>query len=120
MAMVKDPQSLRDYGNRKKRSRRRKVFLFTLLLFALVIAGAIYLVKLFNKTYQNYEVASSEPNIEENIIGYLEYDGSMVRYSKDGAVAYDKKGNLLWNGAYEMQDPIADTCGKYAVVADRG
>ncbi|HKL98761.1 MAG TPA: DUF5711 family protein [Mobilitalea sp.] len=120
MAMVKDPQSLRDYGNRKKRSRRRKVFIFTLLLFVLVIVGVIYLVKLFNRTYHNYEVASSEPNTEENIVGYLEYNSSMVRYSKDGAVAYDKKGSLLWNGAYEMQDPIADTCGKYVVVADRG
>jgi hypothetical protein len=50
----------------------------------------------------------------------MEYDGAVVRYGLDGAVAFDKKGSLLWNGSYEMQDPIADTCGKYVAIADRG
>jgi hypothetical protein len=59
-------------------------------------------------------------NTEENLGGYLEYKGAVVRYSKDGAVAVDSKGNLLWNGSYEMTEPIADTCDDYVVIADRG
>lgn len=59
-------------------------------------------------------------NTEENLGGYMEYNGAIVRYSKDGAVAIDSKGSLLWNGSYEMADPIADTCGDYFVIADRG
>lgn len=86
----------------------------------IVIVLAVYLYKLFNRDYQGYEVMDRVTNTEENLGGYLEYDGAVVRYSKDGAVAIDNKGNLLWNGSYEMADPIADTCKDYVVIADRG
>lgn len=111
---------MRDYESRKKRYRRNRVIIFTSLLVLIVIIGAIYLIKLFNRTYQDYEVMDRVTNTEENLGGYLEYKGAVIRYSKDGALAVDNKGNLLWNGSYEMADPVADTCGDYAVIADRG
>ncbi len=120
MAREKDGESLRDYRNRKKRYQRRKIVLITLVMLILVAAGAIYLFMLYNRTYQSYEVIATTANTEENIAGYLEYEEGMVRFSKDGAVAFDKNGKLLWNGSYEMLDPIADTSGKYVVIADRG
>lgn len=91
-----------------------------MLLVIIAIIAAVYLYKLFNRNYQGYEVMDRITNTEENLGGYLEYDGAVVRYSKDGAVAIDSKGNLLWNGSYEMADPIADTCENYVVIADRG
>lgn len=113
-------QTVRDYEDRKKRYRKNRVIIFALLLFLMVIIGAIYLIRLFNRSYQNYEVVDRVSNTEENLGGYLEYKGAVVRYSRDGAVAVDNKGNLLWNGSYEMADPIADTCKDYVVIADRG
>jgi hypothetical protein len=120
--MAKDTggQTLKDYGNRKKRYWRIRVYAVTALLLILLAVGATYLYRLYHRNYSSFEVAGSTPNTEENLTGYMEYDGAVVRYGLDGAVAFDKKGELLWNGSYEMQDPIADTCGKYAVVADRG
>lgn len=120
--MAKDTggQTLRDYGSRKKRYWKIRVYIITVILLMLLAGGAVYLYRLYHRDYSNYEVAGSTSNTEENLTGYLEYDGAVVRYGLDGAVAFDKKGEPLWNGSYEMQDPIADTCSKYVVVADRG
>ncbi len=113
-------QSIRDYRSRKKRSRRIRIYAFAALLLIFLTAGAIYLFRLSQRSYSSYEVSGSIPNTEENLSGYLPYNGSAVRYGLDGAVAFDEKGKLLWNGSYEMQDPIADVCEKYVVIADRG
>ena len=110
----------RDYEERRRRYRRNRVILFSLLLVLIVLIGAIYLIRLFNRNYQDYEVINRVTNTEENLGGYLEHKGGIVRYSKDGALAVDSKGNLLWNGSFEMTDPIADACGEYVVIADRG
>ncbi|TAH68848.1 MAG: hypothetical protein EWM47_07740 [Anaerolineaceae bacterium] len=111
---------MRDFEDRKRRYRRNRVIIFSSLLVLIVIIGAIYLIRLFNRSYQDYEVMDRVTNTEENLGGYLEYKGAIVRFSRDGAVAVDNKGNLLWNGSYEMTDPIADTCDDYVVIADRG
>jgi len=106
--------------NRKTRNRKNRVIIFSALLVLIVIIGAIYLIRLYNRSYQSYEVMNSVVNTEEKLGGYLEYKGAVVRYSMDGALAVDNKGNLLWNGSYEMAEPVADTCGDYVVIADRG
>ncbi len=120
MARDSERQSIRDYASRKRRNRKIRIYIFTTLLLVMVVSAAVYIFRLYHRTYSSYEVSGSTPNTEENLSGYLEYNGSVVRYGLDGAVAYDKKGKLLWNGSYEMQDPVADTCGKYVVIADRG
>ena len=111
---------MRDYESRRKRYRRNKTIVFTSLLILIVIIGAVYIYELINRDYQDYEVIKRLENTEENLGGYLEYNGAVVRYSKGGALAIDIKGNLLWNGSFEMSDPIADTCGDYVAIADRG
>jgi hypothetical protein len=89
-----------------------------LLIFAVV--GIVYLYRIFNRNYDSYEVLKSTDNTGEYTAGYLSYGSSFVKYSSDGAVAYDKDGSVIWNGSYEMKEPIADTCGKYVVIADKG
>jgi len=111
---------LRDYEKRSRRFRRNRAIIFISLLVLIIIFGVIYFIRLLNRDYQDYEVMDRITNTEENLGGYLEYKGAVVRYSKDGAVAFDSKGNLLWNGSYEMVDPIGDTCDDYVVIADRG
>jgi len=120
MARENEGQTLRDYGNRKKRYRRIRTFIICMLLLAIVAMGIVYWFRISNMSYHGYEVTNSTPNTGEFTSGYISYGSSVVKYSKDGAVAIDKDGDLLWNGSYEMMDPIADTCGDYVVVADRG
>lgn len=116
----KQVAALRDYGNRSKRYRRNRTIIITCLLILIITICAIYFIRLINRNYSNYEVLDSIENTEENLGGYLEYNGAVIRYGKDGALAVDSNGDLLWNGSYEMADPIGDTCEEYAVIADRG
>lgn len=120
MAKEIEGQTLRDYGNRKKRYRKIRKSIIGTLLVAIIAVVGIYLYLLYNKSYESYEVIKTEEALETDASGYLGYAGGMVKYSRDGAVAINKDGSQLWNGSYEMMDPIADTCGKYVVIADRG
>ncbi|HHU71089.1 MAG TPA: hypothetical protein GXZ21_03530 [Clostridiales bacterium] len=113
-------KTIRDYGRRKRRQRRIRNTILGLIIGALVLGVSIYLFLLYHKNYQSYEVLSSEAIPGDNSSKFLDYKGGVVKYNKDGAVAYDKDGKLLWNGSYEMMDPVADVCENYVVVADRG
>ncbi len=120
MANENREQAVRDYKSRKKRVRRIRITVILALIIALAIGGSIYLYSLLNKSYKSCEVINSSENVIESDTGFIGYQSAVVRYSKDGAEAIDKDGKRLWNGSYEMDKPIADTCGKYAVIADQG
>jgi hypothetical protein len=120
MSKEQEGQSLREVGNRRKRRRRLRTFIIILILLIIAAAAGILLFRYYHRTYSSYQIKDSIENTEENLAGYLEYQGAVVRYSKDGAVAVGSGGELLWNGSYEMLEPIADVCGKYVAIADRG
>jgi hypothetical protein len=119
MANENEGQALREYGSRKKRLKRRRRFIIGTLLLLFLVVGVIYFIRLYYKSYQSYGVLKTTDISGENAVGFLGYGSSVVKYSKDGAEAIDKDGNLLWNGSYELSDPIADTCGKYVVIAGK-
>ncbi len=120
MAKDKEGQSIRDYGDRKRRVRKRRNLVIGIAVIALLIGGGVYLYSLYNKNYVSYEVLKTMENTEENGAQYQQYSSGLLKFSKDGATAIDKDGKLKWNGSYEMKQPIADVCGDYAVVADQG
>lgn len=120
MAKDNDGQSIRDYGDRKRRVRKRRNLVIGIAIIALFVGGSIYLYSLYNKNYNSYEVLKTMENTEENGAQYLRYGSGVLKYSRDGATAIDKEGKLKWNGSYEMKQPIADVCGEYAVVAEQG
>lgn len=119
MANENEGQSLREYGNRKKRLKRRRRFIIVTLVLLFVVVGAIYFIRLYYRSYQSYGVLKTTDISGENTVGFLSYGSSVVKYGKDGAEAIDKDGKLLWNGSYELSEPIADTCGKYVVISGK-
>ncbi len=48
----------------------------------------------------------------------LSLSGYIVQYSKDGVSCLNSNGQVLWNQTYEMQNPIAHTCGEVVAVGD--
>lgn len=120
MAIENGRQSLIEYGNRKKRYKRRiKAAIFAVILI-LIFSGGLYILNLYNKQYQSLSVMNTTEITAEDTAGYMEYGNSLIKYGMNGIVAIDKNGKLLWNGSYELQEPLVDTCGKYAVVAGKG
>ncbi len=120
MAKESDGQTLRDYKNRKKRIRRIRRAIICMLLLVVAVAGLIHWIRINNMKYRSYEVSKQIKNDGSENAQYIDYGSSVIKYNKDGAQAIDKSGRIIWNGSYNMMDPIADTCGDYAVIADRG
>ena len=120
MSRENENQVLRGYISRKKRYIRIRNMVIVALLFAVVFIGLIYTIYRYNRSYHSYKVIKTTDLAGDNSGGYLSYGSSVIRYNKDGAAAYDKSGNVIWKGSYDMSDPIADTCGQYVVIADRG
>lgn len=120
MAKENSGQAVRDYKSRKKRVKRIRTIVVLTLLVVLAVGGAVYLYSLYNKSYKGCEVVSSSDIVANGTANFIKYQSAVIRYSRDGAEAIDKDGKQMWNGSYEMDKPIVDTCGKYAVVADQG
>ncbi|MDF2586395.1 MAG: hypothetical protein K0S41_236 [Anaerocolumna sp.] len=120
MAIELEKRDLRSYELRK---RKHKQVITAITIVAIIISlGLIgFFVKLFlNKNYSKYEVLHSMERSDTSFSRYESYGSGILKYSKDGAMAMDGAGNLLWNGPFEMKDPIVDITGKYVALADRG
>jgi len=118
MANENEGQAQRDYKNRKKLLKRRRRAIIVFLFLLIVIAGSIYIISLYNRSYDSYTIVKTK-DITGTNIGYVQYGSAIIKYSRDGAEAVDKNGSLLWNGSYEMSEPMVDTCGQYAVIAEK-
>ncbi|NLP34754.1 MAG: hypothetical protein GX359_06090, partial [Clostridiales bacterium] len=75
MAKEIEGQTLREYGNRRKRYRRIRNTIIGMLLVAIIVVVGIYLYLLYNKDYQSYEVISSQAVTGASGNGYLIYNG---------------------------------------------
>ena len=111
---------LRDINKRKRRRRRAKIVFFGALILAVLLIALIYITEIRERTYRAYEVLSSSDYTDDMATGFLPYGEGMIRYNRNGALAYNRDAKPIWNGSYEMQNPIGDVCKEYAVVADRG
>ncbi|MGB8455033.1 MAG: DUF5711 family protein [Anaerocolumna sp.] len=110
-------QKSREYGYKNK--YRKKIVYICSILFLIIFIGMLYL-KIFNRNYNSYETLTTISNLGNTVSNILNYRNSIIKYNQDGVTAIDENGKLLWNGVYEMNDPIADNCGQYVAVADRG
>ena len=94
---------------------------------SVVIAAIALLVAIFvllnrdyqNTTYDDYEIISKSVRQDSDTSEYLAYNGHVLKYSKDGAEAFDKTDSVLLNVTYEMQDPNVATCGDYVALGDK-
>lgn len=110
----------------KKRSHLSKKWILRLAILFLLAAGIAVVVfagyhmyRVSLGTYTNYEVVSSLEKSGSSA-SYQVYNGTIMKYSRDGAEAYTQSLDLLWNGSYEMKNPVMDQCGAYVAIGDRG
>lgn len=120
MQRENEDKSVRGYASRKKRYKRRRNMLILILFLVVGIIGSIALYSIYNRSYHGYKLTKSIDIQGETTIGYLSYGSSIIKYGKDGAIAYDKEGKVQWNCSYNMSDPIIDISDSYVVIADRG
>jgi hypothetical protein len=120
MAIEIEKHELRSFEIRKRKHKQRVIILTLMLLFIVLGVAAFVVNQILHKDYTTYQVIHSTEREDSNSARYQSYGTGVFRYSKDGAMAMDGAGTLLWNGTYEMKDPIVDICNKFVVVSDRG
>lgn len=98
---------------------RRDVFtrIAAVVVFVIVVILAT-LISVYNRVYADYTVVAENDRIDSDDAKYIAYNGNVIKYSQDGAEAFDGKNNLLWNITFEMQKPKVVTCGDYAALGD--
>lgn len=117
-------ESREDYEQRTiegaQHSVRRRMILVA------IIASVIVLAILGYKFYQNhYRYQKAVVKWEKEIsmgtfAGYTEFGANIIKYTRDGAVCMNKKGEELWNQPYTMSSPVVSVNGSYAAIADKG
>lgn len=111
-------------GRKRRLSRKLLLRILLILLFLCAIGAVAYFAyTLYRNSYgafSGYEVVTKMERKDESSSTYVGYNGLLLKYSRDGATAMDASGKYLWNGSYEMKDPMIDYCGDYVAVADRG
>ena len=101
--------------------KRHKILMVLIYAGCVAVTVGIFVIIIYgyvNKKYDAFETVSSVERTDSNTVRYISYDDKLLKYSRDGASAIDAKGTALWNGSYDMDNPKADVCGKYAVIAD--
>jgi len=90
-----------------------------LLIVVIVIAIAAVLINSYkNQVFSGYVITQKgDYQVIENT-SYLENDGSIIRYSKDGISNTDINGEVLWNLTYEMQSPVVKTADGFVGIGD--
>jgi hypothetical protein len=106
---------------REKLFRHRAGRGIKLLVCAVVVLGIIAGIWLWsrNKTYEDYEVTASTERNDILNTQYEEYNGKILKYSRDGISCVNLKNEAVWSQTYNMQNPILDVCQNAVVVADQ-
>lgn len=104
----------------RKLRRHRLSILYRIVIVAVifvVIIGSLY-YNYQKMVYSDYDVLKTITYSEALNAKYLPFNGNMLRYSQDGASAFNISNDMIWNETFEMQNPLCDVCGDYIAIGD--
>ena len=103
----------------RKRVKLKRLRIF-LIIGVILIAAGIGLFQYFRYyQYTSYDVVWEKEMKEGSFVGYMDFGGNVLKYSKDGASYIDNQGKEIWVQSFEMKSPTACVSGNYAAVADQ-
>ena len=105
----------------KEKIRNHKLaVVFRTITISLVVVLFVVLVYIGWRDKEYSEAVVSDGAAVTNGVDskVLSLSGYIVQYSKDGVSCLNSNGQVLWNQTYEMQNPIAHTCGEVVAVGD--
>lgn len=108
------------FENRKRRYRKIAITIIISLLIISALAIMFIIYQLNNINYSDFKVMESIERSDNTSTYYTNYNGGILRYSKDGATFMNLQGESIWNSTYGMNAPISDVCDEYVVISDFG
>ncbi|MCR4657543.1 MAG: DUF5711 family protein [Lachnospiraceae bacterium] len=105
---------------KKKIARHRRVILYKVLIAVVLCTaiGAGMYINYERTIYTGYNVLDTIKYAEVATANYREFNNNILRYSTDGASAFNMQDEMLWNQTYEMQSPMVDICNDYVGIGD--
>lgn len=93
-----------------------KKTVFTVAVVAAVAVGLVLFIE--KRSYRTYDIIQTSE--QEDIVStkYEVMSGKILSYSPDGAALVNSEMDAYWSSLYEMQNPVADIRGDWAVIAD--
>ncbi len=103
----------------KIRSHKLAVTFRTLgiIAFSVLLILVIY-VSWRDKEYTDAQITEGAAITNGTDSQVISLGGNIVQYSKDGVSCLNSSGQQMWNQTYEMQNPIAHTCGDVVAIGD--
>ncbi|MGN0507006.1 MAG: DUF5711 family protein [Lachnospiraceae bacterium] len=108
----------REVLEEKRRSRTRKI-LALLLVLLFIIAAVVSWRYLTAYTYESYTITSELP-VNGQFVQYQNTGNALAVLSNDGAKGLSGTGELLWEISYQLDNPVAASCGSVTAIADVG
>lgn len=106
--------------SKKKKEKKSKGIWVLIVLVVLCALGIGYYVYTNYKTYHTYDI-ENKVDMEDTIeSSYGMFQNKVVKYSKDGIMLLDNKGDGIWSRSYSMKAPKIIQKDNYLVVADIG
>lgn len=90
-----------------------------LILVAVLVIVITFILWRILATYDHFEVRSSRARTDSEQTQYMDFNGNLLAYSRDGIFYTDYEGNLIWNESYEMNQPKVEQCQNYLLVYDK-
>lgn len=108
--------------NRRRRleKSRNKTRMIIGSLVVVVLLISVYFVYSRLRQFKGYKTISSATIVYETDANYIQFGGNLLKFTTDGASYIDEEGNTVWTAGIDAKNPIAESNGRYAVVADKG
>lgn len=115
---VEAEDGVQEMEQKIRRHRKKIAIRIAVVVAVTAVSAAAAGIYYTLKEYQAYEVRSEVERGNSEGTKYESFSGNILRYNNDGAFYTDMDDNLIWNQAYEMQNPFVSFCENYAAIAD--
>ena len=99
----------------EKGGKKKEIAVILVVIAAVALAVMAHLLR----QYEDYNLRASTERIDSAETDYLDFQGNILKYNRDGAFYTDYDGELIWNYTYEMESPQAQVCGNSVLIYDR-
>ena len=116
-AVAKQERKELDRQIREHRMNVLKRTIIAAVVTLLLVGGTALYMSL--RQYTGYDVRARVERSDTKATQFREFQGSILKYSNDGAFYTDHSNEMIWNQTYEMSNPTVDICGSYLVIYDK-
>lgn len=112
--------SLREIEKEKRRNQGKWRKVIIVCVIAAGIALGIASIVLYMQTYTGMRVSDTYRigNMTSN--NYEQFADGVIKYSRDGIVYLNSRGEEKWNHPYQIKNPFIDVNSESVAVADKG